>query len=111
MARMLLKSLLIIGFILGLTLGTVGTCVPWLFPNIFTFDAMVIQEMHKVLIPFFLALAVTPCTHSLEGTLLCLSRALRNENPELLMLASALALHVQPLMVTAVHTGMMEHCI
>ncbi|KAL9686369.1 hypothetical protein QQ045_023826 [Rhodiola kirilowii] len=69
-ARMLLKSLLIIGVILGLTLGTVGTCIPWLFPKIFTSDAMVIQEMHKVLIPFFLALAVTPCTHSLEGTLL-----------------------------------------
>lgn len=26
--------------------------------------------MHKVLIPYFLALAVTPSTHSLEGTLL-----------------------------------------
>ncbi|CAM8991868.1 unnamed protein product [Rhodiola kirilowii] len=38
----------------------------------------------------------------------CLSRALRNENPKLLMLVSALALPVQPLMVTAVHTGMME---
>lgn len=27
-------------------------------------------QMHKVLIPFFLALAVQPSTHSLEGTLL-----------------------------------------
>uniref|UniRef100_A0A7N0ZR93 Protein DETOXIFICATION n=1 Tax=Kalanchoe fedtschenkoi TaxID=63787 RepID=A0A7N0ZR93_KALFE len=69
-ARMLLKSLLIIGLILGLTLGTVGTCVPRLFPNLFTSDPMVIQEMRKVLVPFFFALAVTPCTHSLEGTLL-----------------------------------------
>lgn len=38
----------------------------------------------------------------------CLSRALRNENPKLLMAASALALPFQPLMVSAVHTGMME---
>ncbi|MBA0702562.1 hypothetical protein Goari_022311, partial [Gossypium aridum] len=37
-----------------------------------------------------------------------LSRALRNENPKLLMAASALLLPVQPLMVSAVHTGMME---
>lgn len=37
-----------------------------------------------------------------------LSRALRNENPKLLMAASALALPVQPLMVSALHTGMME---
>ncbi|KAK8495759.1 hypothetical protein V6N11_010292 [Hibiscus sabdariffa] len=38
----------------------------------------------------------------------CLSRAIRNENPKLLMAASALLLPVQPLMVSAVHTGMME---
>ncbi|KAM7484658.1 hypothetical protein LguiA_000667 [Lonicera macranthoides] len=38
----------------------------------------------------------------------CLSRALRNENPKLLMAASALFLPIQPLMVSAVHTGMME---
>ncbi|KAL7000946.1 hypothetical protein U1Q18_002098 [Sarracenia purpurea var. burkii] len=37
-----------------------------------------------------------------------LSRALRNENPKLLMAATALFLPVQPLMVSAVHTGMME---
>ncbi|KAG5532182.1 hypothetical protein RHGRI_026715 [Rhododendron griersonianum] len=37
-----------------------------------------------------------------------LSRALRNENPKLLMAASALILPVQPLMVSALHTGMME---
>ncbi|XP_062177879.1 protein DETOXIFICATION 46, chloroplastic-like [Alnus glutinosa] len=69
-AQMLLKSLVIIGAILGLLLGIVGTCLPWLFPKIFTHDQNVIQEMHKVLIPFFLALAVTPPTLSLEGTLL-----------------------------------------
>ncbi|XP_052184605.1 uncharacterized protein LOC127796487 isoform X1 [Diospyros lotus] len=38
----------------------------------------------------------------------CLSRALRNENPKLLMAASALFLPVRPFMVSAVHTGMME---
>ncbi|KAM1760072.1 hypothetical protein ACFX12_002986 [Malus domestica] len=69
-ARMLLKSLVIIGAILGSVLGIVGTFIPWLFPNIFTPDQMIIQEMHKVLVPYFLALIVTPPTHSLEGTLL-----------------------------------------
>ncbi|XP_052205015.1 uncharacterized protein LOC127809895 [Diospyros lotus] len=38
----------------------------------------------------------------------CLSRALSNENPKLLMAASAVFLPVQPLMVSAVHTGLME---
>lgn len=38
----------------------------------------------------------------------CLSRALREENPKFLMAASALALPFQPLVVSAVHTGMME---
>ncbi|KAL5855927.1 hypothetical protein ACOSQ4_005729 [Xanthoceras sorbifolium] len=69
-AQMLLKSLGIIGVILGLLLGVVGTSVPWLFPNIFTPDQAIVQEMHKVLVPFFTALAVTPCILSLEGTLL-----------------------------------------
>ncbi|CAK8576612.1 unnamed protein product [Lathyrus sativus] len=69
-ARMLLRSLAIIGATLGLLLGVVGTSVPFLFPYIFTHDQMVIREMHKVLIPYFIALAVTPPTHSLEGTLL-----------------------------------------
>ncbi|XP_034681249.1 protein DETOXIFICATION 46, chloroplastic [Vitis riparia] len=69
-ARMLLKSLLIMGALVGLTLGTIAIAIPWLFPNIFTHDGEVIQEMHKVLIPYFLALVVTPSTHSLEGTLL-----------------------------------------
>ncbi|CAI9779146.1 unnamed protein product [Fraxinus pennsylvanica] len=38
----------------------------------------------------------------------CLSRALRNENPKLLTAASAFFLPIQPLMVSAVHTGIME---
>ncbi|KAJ1425402.1 hypothetical protein SESBI_11116 [Sesbania bispinosa] len=41
-------------------------------------------------------------------TTVCLSRALRNENPKLLMAASALFLPVNPFMVSAIHTGMME---
>ncbi|XVE48977.1 hypothetical protein DITRI_Ditri01bG0044900 [Diplodiscus trichospermus] len=63
-------TLVTIGASLGLLLGIVGTSVPWLFPSIFTSDQKVIQEMHKVLAPYFIALAVTPATHSLEGTLL-----------------------------------------
>ncbi|KAG0485562.1 hypothetical protein HPP92_009641 [Vanilla planifolia] len=39
---------------------------------------------------------------------ICLSRALHSENPKLLMAASAMFLPFQPLMVSAVHTGMME---
>ncbi|KAJ8767182.1 hypothetical protein K2173_013579 [Erythroxylum novogranatense] len=69
-ARMLLKSLVIIGSIVGLVLGIFGTSVPWLFPNIFTPDQKVIQEMHKVLLPFFMGLTVTSINHSLEGTLM-----------------------------------------
>ncbi|KAL8224395.1 hypothetical protein R6Q57_019870 [Mikania cordata] len=41
-------------------------------------------------------------------TTVCLSRALRDKNPNLLMAASALCLPIQPLMVSAVHIGMME---
>ncbi|KAA8546027.1 hypothetical protein F0562_020522 [Nyssa sinensis] len=69
-ARLLLKSLLIIGALSGLILGSIGTSVPWLFPKVFSPDPAVIQEVHKVLIPYFLALCITPCVHSLEGTLL-----------------------------------------
>ncbi|XP_010274719.1 PREDICTED: uncharacterized protein LOC104609965 [Nelumbo nucifera] len=38
----------------------------------------------------------------------CLSRALRNENPKFLTAASAVFLPIQPLIVSAVHTGLME---
>ncbi|XP_071692394.1 protein DETOXIFICATION 46, chloroplastic [Rutidosis leptorrhynchoides] len=69
-ARLLLKSLLTIGASMGLILGAAGTIVPWLFPKVFSPDPHVIKEMHKVLIPYFIALSVTTSTHSLEGTLL-----------------------------------------
>ncbi|MED6204314.1 Protein DETOXIFICATION 46, chloroplastic [Stylosanthes scabra] len=69
-AQTLLKSLMIIGATLGLVIGLLGVSVPWLLPNIFTPDPKVIQEMHSVLILFFVALSAAPCTHSLEGTLL-----------------------------------------
>ncbi|XP_074274943.1 uncharacterized protein LOC141598987 [Silene latifolia] len=41
-------------------------------------------------------------------TTVCLSRALIGENPNYLMAASALCLPFQPLMVSVVHTGLME---
>ncbi|XP_076905758.1 protein DETOXIFICATION 46, chloroplastic-like [Bidens hawaiensis] len=69
-ARTLLKSLVIIGASCGLILGVVGTIIPWLFPKVFSPDPLVIKEMHKVLLPYFIALSVTASTHSLEGTLL-----------------------------------------
>ncbi|CAN6242821.1 unnamed protein product [Urochloa humidicola] len=69
-ARMLLKSLVIIGAITGAVLGTVGTLVPCFFPGLFTNDRMVIQQMHSILAPYLSVLLVTPSVHSLEGTLL-----------------------------------------
>ncbi|KAK1437891.1 hypothetical protein QVD17_03691 [Tagetes erecta] len=69
-ARMLLKSLMIIGASCGIILGVAGTIVPWLFPKVFSPDPHVIKEMHKALLPYFIALSVTASTHSLEGTLL-----------------------------------------
>ncbi|XP_047321551.1 protein DETOXIFICATION 46, chloroplastic [Impatiens glandulifera] len=69
-ARTLLKSLVIIGLSSGLVLGSVGLLVPLLFPQMFSPDSEVILEMRKVLVPYFMALCVTPGIHSLEGTLL-----------------------------------------
>ncbi|XP_074313243.1 kinesin-like protein KIN-7C, mitochondrial isoform X5 [Silene latifolia] len=60
-ARDLLKALLVIGASVGLFLGIVATSIPWLVPNVFTPDLVVIAEMHKVWIPFFLSLCITPC--------------------------------------------------
>lgn len=41
-------------------------------------------------------------------TAVCLTTAIRNDNPKLLLAASAVLLPFQPLLVSAVHTGMME---
>lgn len=41
-------------------------------------------------------------------TAVCLSTALRNDNPKLLLAASAVLLPFQPLLVSAIHTGIME---
>ncbi|XP_078180356.1 uncharacterized protein LOC144574294 isoform X1 [Carex rostrata] len=41
-------------------------------------------------------------------TTVCLSRALREENPKFLMTASTMLLPFQPMMVSALHMGMME---
>lgn len=64
-ARTLLKSLVIIGAILGLVLGTIGTSVPWLFPNIFTHDQSVIQEVSLSFLNFNASLFsfCTTCHH------------------------------------------------
>ncbi|XP_019254870.1 PREDICTED: protein DETOXIFICATION 46, chloroplastic-like [Nicotiana attenuata] len=69
-ARMLLKSLVVVGASFGLVLASVAASVPWLFPKIFSPDPEVIREMHKILLPYFLSLCVTPSILSLEGTLL-----------------------------------------
>ncbi|XP_059296881.1 protein DETOXIFICATION 46, chloroplastic-like isoform X2 [Lycium ferocissimum] len=69
-ARMLLKSLVIVGASFGMVLASLAASIPWLFPKIFSPDPQVIREMHKVLLPYFLALCVTPSILSLEGTLL-----------------------------------------
>lgn len=44
-ARTLIKSLMIIGAILGVMIGTVGSFIPWFLPNMFTSDLMVIKEV------------------------------------------------------------------
>ncbi|KAL1833781.1 hypothetical protein ACET3Z_003432 [Daucus carota] len=69
-ARMLLKSLVIVGALSGTILGSIGTVIPWFFPSIFSPDNGIIKEMHKVLVPYFITLCVTPSTSGLEGALL-----------------------------------------
>lgn len=51
---MLLKSLMIIGAILGLVISGIGAFVPGLFPNIFTSDPNVIQQVSA----FFLIIII-----------------------------------------------------
>ncbi|XP_049392940.1 protein DETOXIFICATION 46, chloroplastic-like isoform X2 [Solanum stenotomum] len=69
-ARMLLKSLVIVGASSGTILASVAASIPWLFPKVFSSDPQVICEMQKILLPYFIALFVTPSILSLEGTLL-----------------------------------------
>ncbi|CAN0890418.1 Protein DETOXIFICATION 46, chloroplastic, partial [Linum grandiflorum] len=69
-ARKLLKSLVVIGAALGFTSAAIGSSIPWFFPRIFTPDPKIVNEIHGVLLPFFIALAVTSINHSLEGTLM-----------------------------------------
>ncbi|XP_055807525.1 protein DETOXIFICATION 46, chloroplastic-like [Solanum dulcamara] len=69
-ARMLLKSLVIVGASSGMILASVAASIPWLFPKIFSPDPQVIREMQKILLPYFISLFVTPSILSLEGTLL-----------------------------------------
>ncbi|TMW91029.1 hypothetical protein EJD97_014898 [Solanum chilense] len=69
-ARVLLKSLVIVGASSGTVLASVAASIPWLFPKVFSSDPQVIREMQKILLPYFIALFVTPSILSLEGTLL-----------------------------------------
>lgn len=56
---MLLKSLVIIGAILGLALGIVATSVPWLFPNIFTPDEKIIREVGSFFCEIFVIFLIS----------------------------------------------------
>eukprot|EP00250_Pteridium_aquilinum_P015493 c22614_g1_i2 orf=301-2181(+) len=69
-AQMMLRSLLLIGGILGVSLGCLALGFPWVFPQVFTSDAAVISQMRAITIPFFCAIVTTPPLLSLEGTLL-----------------------------------------
>jgi len=69
-AQQLLRSLLLIGTIFGFSLGCIASTMPWFFPQVFTRDAAIINQMRGVTVPFFLSMLITPPTLSLEGTLL-----------------------------------------
>lgn len=67
-----------------------------------------------LLIPCFFLALYYDCNFCMKYSIFftqCLTRALRDEHPRLLMAASTLLLPFQPLMVTALHTGMMEASI
>lgn len=49
-ARVLLKSLVIIGAILGLLVASIGAFIPWLFPFIFISDLNVAQWLGRFLV-------------------------------------------------------------
>lgn len=69
-AQQLLRSLLFIGTIFGFSLGCISSTMPWFFPQVFTRDTAIINQMRGVTVPFFLSMLITPPTLSLEGTLL-----------------------------------------
>lgn len=52
-ARMLLRSLVLIGVILGVALSFVGTFIPWRFPYMFTSDQHIIQEVKPHFLYYF----------------------------------------------------------
>ncbi|EPS58791.1 hypothetical protein M569_16021, partial [Genlisea aurea] len=66
----LLKSLIVIGTMSGLILGSIGISLPWLLPGLFSPDPEVISQMRMVSIPFFTALCLAPPINCLEGTLM-----------------------------------------
>ncbi|KAL2649695.1 hypothetical protein R1flu_017823 [Riccia fluitans] len=69
-ARSLLRTLVVIGIVTGVTLSTVAVLVPWLFPQIFTREPAIISQMRSVTVPFFLCIWITPSILACEGTLL-----------------------------------------
>jgi Na+-driven multidrug efflux pump len=44
-ARSLLRSLMLIGAVVGLTLGCMAISVPWFFPQLFTKDPAIIHQV------------------------------------------------------------------
>lgn len=44
-ARDLLKSLMMIGIVVGFTLGCCAISVPWFFPQIFTKDLAIVAQV------------------------------------------------------------------
>jgi hypothetical protein len=69
-ARSLLGLLMLMGVIVGFSVGCMAISVPWFFPQIFTKDLAIISQMQSVTLPLFCSLVITPPTHALEGTLL-----------------------------------------
>jgi len=69
-ARSLLGLLMLMGVIVGFSVGCMAISVPWFFPQIFTKDLAIIAQMQSVTLPLFCSLVITPPTHALEGTLL-----------------------------------------
>jgi hypothetical protein len=72
-ARSLLGLLMLMGVIVGFSVGCMAISVPWFFPQIFTKDLAIISQMQSVTLPLFCSLVITPPTHALEGTLLVIA--------------------------------------